>query len=491
MRRVAVVGGGLGGLVAAGLLARGGHEVVLYERSGALGGKAQGTRVGALAFDLGPTLLTLPHLVEGAFEALGARDLLPRFTPLEPQCDYRFADGCGFTAYADVERTAGSARELRPREAKGVRSFYAAAEAIWRAAGEPYLEAPYEGMPGFMARVARRGLSAVAAGARLGTLDELAREHFVTDHLHQFVGRFATYAGASPYQASAAFALIPHLERAYGVHHVQGGIGALAGALARAVRRLGVRVHLDARAHVGPEGTRWRVGPVGEAESYDAVVVNEDPLAHEGRAHQAGPLALSGAVLLAEVSGGRAPLAHHTVLFGRDYRREFDQLFAGALADDPTVYVCHAAATDDTMAPADQSGLFLMVNAPALPAGLRDAEAAREGWAGGGAAWARVEAQVLERLYAHAPELRGRVRLVGRRGPAELERLGAPGGSIYGFLPHGRFGPFRRPRNRGERPGLFYAGGGTHPGGGVPLVLQSGRFAALLAEQHLTGRRAP
>jgi 1-hydroxycarotenoid 3,4-desaturase len=77
------------------------------------------------------------------------------------------------------------------------------------------------------------------------------------------------------------------------------------------------------------------------------------------------------------------------------------------------------------------------------------------------------------------------MRVVGQRTPVDLAALGAPGGSIYGFLPHGKFGPFRRPRIRGGTPGLFFAGGGTHPGGGVPLVMLSGRFAAEMASAHL------
>jgi phytoene dehydrogenase-like protein len=77
------------------------------------------------------------------------------------------------------------------------------------------------------------------------------------------------------------------------------------------------------------------------------------------------------------------------------------------------------------------------------------------------------------------------MRVVAQRSPVDLAALGAPGGSIYGFLPHGRFGPFRRPRIRGGTPGLFFAGGGTHPGGGVPLVMLSGQFAARMASAHL------
>lgn len=478
-QRVAVVGGGIGGLTAAALLAKEGHRVTLFEGSSSLGGKAQAVTVNGITLDTGPTLLTLPALVRGTFEQLGALDLLPGFTELEPQCVYRFADGCGFTAYKDLERTAESASELRHSEARGVHSFYAEAEAIHRAAGEPYLEAPFEGMGGFMARVARRGIGAMLAGMRLNTLHELAQRHFKTDHMQQYVGRFATYAGASPYEASAAYALIPHIERAYGVHHVRGGIGALVDALGQAARRLGVTIHLNTRARFERDAKGYRVGPVGEAEPFDGVVVNADPL--ESLRREGEPLALSGYVQLLEVDG-RTPLPHHAVLFGGDYRREFEELFGGRLATDPTVYVCNPSATDSSMVPPGKTGLFVMVNAPSLPLGAGEAERAAAAW---DVQAECVRMQMMEKLFGHFPELKGRTRVLGQRTPVDLAAQGAPGGSIYGFLPHGKFGPFRRPRIRGETPGLFYAGGGTHPGGGVPLVMLSGRFAAEMASEHL------
>ncbi|NTX06268.1 MULTISPECIES: NAD(P)/FAD-dependent oxidoreductase [Myxococcus] len=477
--RVAVVGGGIGGLTAAGLLAKEGHAVTLFEGGASLGGKAQAVTVDGVTLDTGPTLLTLPDLVRGTFEQLGALDLMPPLTELEPQCSYRFGDGCAFTAYKDLDRTADSAADVKPVERRGIRGFYAEAAAIWGAAGEPYLEAPFEGMAGFMGRVARRGIGAVMAGMQLSSLHGLAVKHLRTDHLQQYVGRFATYAGASPYEASAAFALIPHIERAYGVHHARGGVGALVNALGQAVRRLGVTVHLQTRARFAHTRDGYRVGPGEDAACFDSVVVNADPMESLSRGEE--PLALSGFVLLLEVEG-RPALPHHAVLFGRDYRREFDELFSGQLASDPTVYFCNPSATDATMAPPGRTGLFVMVNAPPLPVDAAEADVATRAWE---LQAEQVKAQMFEKLVAHFPELKGRVRVIGQRSPVDLAAQGAPGGSIYGFLPHGKLGPFRRPRIRGNTPGLFFAGGGTHPGGGVPLVMLSGRFAAEMASVHL------
>ncbi|GMU59087.1 MAG: phytoene desaturase [Myxococcaceae bacterium] len=479
MKRVAIIGGGLGGLSAAGELARAGHAVTLFEGSDTLGGKAQVFTHDGLTFDTGPTLLTLPDTVREQFRRLGAEALLPRFHRLELQAQYRFADGRDFFCWEDLERAAESARAIHPRDGDGLLSFARGAEVIYRAAGEPYLEAPYEGMAGFMARAMKRGPGTMLTGLKLSTLDALARQHFASEELCQFAGRFATYTGASPYEASAAFAMIAHLERAFGVSHVEGGMGALARALATAVQRLGVTLHLGARARFEKKGARFLVGPAGGEAEFDALVVNADPLALTGRG--AEPLSMSGYVFFVDVDR-RVSLPHHTIVFTSNYRREFERLFAGQLPDEPTVYVCHPAATDGTMAPFGRSGLFVMVNVPAFV----DRARAEEEWPRRAEA---LKAFCLDCLRRHFPELReASLRVVGERTPLDLADRGAPGGSIYGFLPHGKLGPFRRPRLTGPERGLFFAGGGTHPGGGVPLVMLSGRFAAGLARRHLEGR---
>lgn len=475
--RAAVVGGGIGGLTAAGMLARAGLEVTLFDAQAQLGGKAQRVEGEGVRLDAGPTLLTMPGVIRGTFAALEASDLLPPLHELPLQCAYRFADGRRFHAWRDLERTADEAAALDPAEGGGLRNFYREAALLWHAAGEPYLEAPYEGFAGFMWRVARRGPRAVLRGLRMGTLAELAARHFRTPALRQFVGRFATYVGAAPHEVSAAFALIPHLERAEGVWHPAGGMAALVDALAAAVRRLGVRVVSDTRAHWTVRGRTFLVGPPGAPIEVDTVVVNADPLGETA----SDPLALSGYVLLL-AAPRRLELPHHVVWFSPDYDREFAQLRAGVPADAPTVYACHPVATDAAMASSGRSGIFLMVNAP--PLAVQATGSADGPWPHA----ERVRRQCLERLDAEVPGIAREAIVLGERTPVDFARAGAPRGSLYGFLPRGRFGPFRRPRMRGRSPGLFHAGGGTHPGGGVPMVMLSGRYAATMALAYLGSR---
>src|SRR5581483_2689411 len=208
-----------------------------------------------------------------------------------------------------------------------------------------------------------------------------------------------------------------------------------------------VTVRCGAAAAWRAHGDGVVAGPEGGEEPFDAVVVNADPLARSDRAH--GPLALSGYVLLL-AADVRATLPHHVVAFARDAKAEFTALFEGRVPDELTLYVCHPAATDASLAPPGRSGLFVMVNAPPL----RSEEDA--------AAWpahaARLRERCIARVRALSPELgRARLEVLGERTPVDFSRQGAPGGSIYGFLPHGKLGPFRRPRMRAATRGDFYS----------------------------------
>jgi 1-hydroxycarotenoid 3,4-desaturase len=490
--RVAVVGGGIGGMTAAGELAVLGHDVTLFEASPRLGGKCGSIHKNGITLDTGPTLLTLPSIIRETFTRLSAMDLLPPLTPLDPQCEYRWQDGTHLRFGRSLKTSNPEADAIAEGEAEALKNFYAEAQRIWEGAGAPYLEKPYEGFVPFMVEMMRRGPKSLE-GARIGTLASLARKHFRSKQLRQFAGRFATYAGASPFKASETFALIPYLEHTEGVFHPRGGMGAVAKALEIAIVRLGVSVHVDTPVTWFREGSHYRVGvrqahpeltvqtERSEAKSksrdlahFDALVVNVDPLKANGHSEQA--LSLSGYVLLLEADR-RLRLPHHAISFSNDERAEFAALFSGQFPEDPTLYVCHPAQTDASAAPEDRSGVYVMINAAPLPSD--DVESPWEHTE-------RARDLCLRRLKRDFPEVENaELHILDERTPVDLAKLGAPRGSIYGYLPHGALGTFKRPPLRGKTPGLYFAGGGTHPGGGVPMVMLSGRFAAELLHREV------
>ncbi|TQS12335.1 FAD-dependent oxidoreductase [Microbispora sp. SCL1-1] len=492
-----MVGGGVGGMVAALLLARDGHDVRIHERLPRLGGKLAEHRRDGFTFSIGPSLLTLP----GLFLDLGVPlDLLE----LDELCRYRFADGSTLSTYRDPGRTAEAVDRLAPGEGRGWRAFHRWAERCLDASTRtffagplsgPVVEPPFRpggrpsggpsggpagGRPGRPLPRPRPGdLLAVAPGR---TLHGLACRFFRDPRLRQYAGRYATYAGSNPYRAPAALGCVPAIEHGDGGWYVRGGLPRLAEALAASLDKAGVEVRLeteiteilaDAERVVGV-----RTAP-GEVVRADIVIVNADAAALYGRLlpdrtrlRRIARLGLSSSafLMLAAVEGRTEGLPHHSVVFSADYRREFGDIFERRRPpEDPTVYIGCPAVTDDTQAPPGAESWSMLVNVPA-------GDPAR--WPRPPEAYAEL---VLERLASRGHDLSGRLRFLDLLTPADLrDRYGAWGGAIYGGAYGGPFAPFRRPGNRGPRRGLYLVGGSVHPGGGLPLVAMGGRIVAAL-----------
>ena len=480
MARVAVVGAGVGGLAAGVRLAALGHRVTLYEAAPVAGGKCGRVTRDGFTWDSGPSLLTMPWVLEALFAETGAPlgDEL-ELLPVEPVTRYRFPDGTSVDLSADAGRSRSALDAWRPGAGAEWAGFLAACGSMWRAS-ERVLAGPAPWPP----RAARRRAAAVRARprAREAVVDaaRVGAHHTDDPRLRMVIERFATYAGADPRRAPAALAVAGYVEHAWGAWHPRGGLYALVQALVRRLEALGgelrvstpvwrivVRRGGSGAAH-GTAVFGGRVAGVETAAGFepaDAVVAALDAEAvHRDllrRALRVRERSLSGLALMLGLRGRTPDLAHHTIVFPADYDAEFDDLFRHRRpVRDPAVYVSASCATDPAEAPPDAENWFVLVNAPAI---------------GDGADWEAEAERVIDRLGV-------RERIVARalRSPADLEReTGAVAGAIYGAAPHGRLGTLRKPpaRVRGVR-GLWLTGGTVHPGGGLPLVLLGAATAA-------------
>ena len=494
--RIVVVGGGLGGLAAAIRLAYAGHRVQLFEKNERVGGKLNIVEADGYRFDTGPSLFTMPWVVRELWSSVGrdVRDALD-IRPLDPVCRYRWRDGQSFEHHAGLAELVAELNRLDPRDGPAFFRFMAWAARIYQATSEPFLLAPFEGLRDF---VTPRFLRDAPALDPLRTVDQAVRRFFHSPYLHQVFNRYATYNGSSPYRAPATFCIIPYIEFAEGGWYLGGGMYSLARAMLGLALELGVEVETGADVVevevVGGRAVGVRLGQ-GRSVAADRVVVNVDAL-HALR-HLVAPEhrrvfsnrrieryepSCSGFVLLLGVDRDYPELAHHNIFFSQDYPAEFRAIFDLKVpAPDPTVYVAVTARSDQDHAPPGHLNLFVLVNAPATSDRFR--------WEREGGAYRDLVVRALER--AGLTDLERHIRFERRITPADFaERYRAWRGAIYGPSSNSRMAAFVRPPLRSpDVRGLYFVGGATHPGGGIPLVLLGGRAVAAAIARDAAERR--
>lgn len=495
--RVVIVGAGVGGLATALELACQGVEVVVLERGAAPGGKMRQVRIGDAVLDAGPTVFTMRWVFEELFARAGTR--LADHIDLKPAdvlARHAWDADTRLDLYANVERSVDAIGRLAgAAEARGYLQFCDRARRTYQALERPYLRGAATNPLGLAMRAGWRGLPGLARISPFATLWGELGTHFRDPRLRQLFGRYATYCGSSPFAAPATLMLVAHVEQA-GMWRVDGGMHRVAlalGALASqhgASLRYGVEVEEVLVQGGRATGVRL-VG--GECLAASAVVFNGDVAAlAAGRlgtavAAAVPPLAaekrsLSAVTWNLVATAEGFPLQHHTVFFSKDYRAEFDDLFERLrLPGSPTVYVCAQDRGDDGVAPSGRpERLLCLVNAPAT-ADRRPLTATE---------LATCEQQTFDTLARCGLRLQRDPARSVMTTPSDFERLfPATGGALYGRATHGWQSSFARSGSRSRMPGLYLAGGSTHPGPGVPMAALSGSLAARsLLEDRATGR---
>jgi phytoene desaturase len=480
-RRAVVVGAGFGGLAAACHLLGAGWDVEVVERLDAPGGRAGRIERGGFRFDTGPTVLTMPDLLEGAFAAAGTRmaDHL-QLRQLDPAYRACFADGSELAVRAGADdMVAEVARVCGPEEGERFVRYRDWLARLTRLELDAFLDRNYDGVIDLV-RPAGPALALLRLGA-MRRLDRVVSRAFTDERMRRLLSFQALYAGLAPHQALGVLAVIGYMDVVAGVWAAEGGVHAVATALADAVVKGGGRITYGCAVEEvllagGDRGPVRGVRLPGENVAADAVVVNADLPGGYGlvpglrpRRRLRRPHLSPSAVVWHVGARGRPPagVAHHNLHFGREWRAAFRALEEGRRMRDPSLLVSVPTATEPELAPSGSSVLYVLEPVPNLTRGGLD--------------WARERGRVRDDLAGRVAALGYPVDVVEELvvDPVDWARQGLAAGTPFS-LSH-RFtqsGPFR-PANVDHRaPGLVFAGTGTVPGVGVPMVVLSGRLAA-------------
>lgn len=487
---VVVVGAGLSGLSAALHLLGAGRRVTIVERDRLPGGRAGRIELGGYHIDTGPTVLTMPHLAEEAFAAVGRslRDHLD-IVGLHPAYRARFADGTSLDVHTDaaameaeVERFAG------PGEAAGYRRLRTWLERLYRAQMRRFIDANFDSP----LRLLHPDLARLAALGGFGGLEARIGRFLSDERLRRVFSFQALYVGLAPARALAAYAVISYMDTVAGVYFPRGGVHALPRAMAEAAGDAGADIRYGQGVTRLERAGRRITAVITEQDRIpcDVVVLTADlPVSYRllgRRPRRLLPLRYSPSAVILHTGTDRTwpGLAHHTISFGAAWEGTFRELTrAGKLMTDPSLLITRPTATDPSLAPPGRHVHHILAPCPNTDIG----PGARE-WSGLGPRYRdRLLAELDRRGLAGICAAIERECLVT---PADWAAAGHAAGTPFSAAhTFAQTGPFR-PRNlvRGTDNAVL-AGCGTTPGVGVPTVLISGRLAAARITGVTGGRR--
>ena len=476
---VVVVGAGLAGLAAALHLAGRGRAVTVVERQAAPGGRAGRLDRAGYRMDTGPTVLTMPDLVDETLGAVG-ESLTGRLelNRLEPAYHAMFADGSELDVHTDADAMSQEvARFAGPAEAEGYQRLRAWLTELYEVEFGRFIAANFDS-PLSLATPALGRLAAMGAFRRL----EPAIGRFLRDERLRRVFTFQSlYAGEAPRHALAVYAVIAYMDTVAGVYFPRGGMRALPDALAGAAEKAGVQFRYGSAA-TALERAGSRVIAVRTADGQrvpcDAVVLaTELRTAYEllGRVpRRPVPLRAAPSAVVLHIGARRRwpDRAHHTISFGGAWQGTFKEIIRdGRVMSDPSLLITRPTATDPGLAPAGRDLLYVLAPAPNLAQGRVD--------------WDAIAGDYAAELIAVAsdrgalPGLAGEIETCQVVTPADWARQGHVAGTPFSYAHTlGQSGPFRPANMPGGTDNAVLAGCGTVPGVGVPTALVSGRLAA-------------
>lgn len=475
------------------LLAARGFRVTLCEKEERVGGRNAAIVRNGYKFDTGPTFLMLKFILDEVFEEAGRHiDDYLECVKLEPMYRLQFAEKF-IEPTTDEKEMKRQLEAWFPGSSAGYDRFMEVEKERFRRM-YPCLQKDYASLKQYLSKDLLHALPKLSIGR---SLFNVLGDYFGKDEKLKLSFTFQSkYLGMSAWDCPGAFAILPYVEHAYGIYHVQGGLSEISGAMAKICGELGVDLRLEApvkRLLLEGRAVRGVELVDGERIEADETVVNADfgyamkhlvppGVLRKYRAEKVDAREYSCSTFMLYLGLDRIyDLPHHTIYFAEDYRGNIRDIFqTGQLSEDISFYIRNASVTDATLAPPGHSSVYVLVPVPNRKVG-----GAALNWERDGAAFRERVLDCMEKR-AGMDGLRGHIREEVVFTPNTWEGMNIQFGATFNLAHSLNQMLYFRPRNKFEElDNCYLVGGGTHPGSGLPTIYESGRIAAnLISRRH-------
>ena len=477
--KIGVIGSGIGGLATACRLASKGHEVTVFEKNASPGGKISEIHMKGYRFDTGPSLFTLPELVEELYTAAG--ETIPStfaYTKLEVLCKYFYNSGENLIAWSDQRKFTDECAQKLGEDPSNITKYFKKASLIYKITADIFLFNSLHKIKNLLKFSVLKSLFQVNKIRFYKTMHGDNKSNFKSPLLIQLFDRYATYNGSNPYKAPATLNVIAHLENNLGTYYPAQGMYSIVQHIYELALKKGVRFNFSSLVTSIDIKKKKAVGlKVGDKSyTFDSIVSDSDinyvinnlmdhPLKKRFKRLEPSSSAL---VFYWGVNKEFPELDLHNILFSGDYKEEFNNLFQKkTIYTDPTVYIFVSSKMVKSDAPKNCENWFVMVNAPSN---------SRENW---NELIRATKQNIIKKINKSLKtNIEDYIEHEKIASPVTIEQNTlSKGGALYGNSSNSIFSAFlRHPNFLKSVKNLYFVGGSVHPGGGIPLCLASAKI---------------
>ncbi len=479
-KKAFIIGSGIAGIASAIRLAVKDFQVEVFEANSYPGGKLSEIRIGDYRFDAGPSLFTLPELVEDLFQLAGKN---PKayfdYEKLNVTCRYFWEDGTRLNAYSDLNQFAEEVQTKLGEPASSIREALRSSAFIYDSLAPLFMNRSLHKLDTWTNSHALRSYLRMGKLGIFSTMNEVNRRHFEHPKLVQLFNRYATYNGSNPFETPATLNIIPHLEFNIGAFFPKKGMHDITLSLFRLSEELGVRYHFGKKVDQVLVENQRAVGikVQGKTIHADLVVNNMDMVnayktilkdQKQPKLLLNQPKSSSALIFYWGIKRGFPELDLHNIFFSDNYALEFEHIFKrGTIYDDPTIYLNITSTYKADDAPLGSMNWFTMINVPNNQGQDWDAMIAE------------AKRNIIHKLNRILKtDIEPLIEVEETLDPRTIEiKTSSAQGALYGNSSNNKFAAFLRHANYSASiKNLYFCGGSVHPGGGIPLCLLSAKI---------------